>query len=87
LRRRARRPGLQTRFARTAGPGIPVDRAAAAAAAKSATASPLAHSSVFLNHFGKGSLWDTAMNPERQLKQCYFWSNLNRIQMEYHCQS
>ena len=44
LRRRARRPGLQTRCARTAGPDIPGEHTAAAAAAKSATALPLARS-------------------------------------------
>jgi len=44
LRRHVRRPGLQTRCARTAGPDIPAGRAAAAAAAKSAAASPLARS-------------------------------------------
>jgi hypothetical protein len=46
LRRRARRPGLKTRCARTVGPVIPGERAVAAAAAKSAIASPFAYSVV-----------------------------------------
>jgi len=42
LRRRVDRPGLQTRYAQTAGPDIPVRRPVAAAVAKSAAARPAA---------------------------------------------